>query len=421
MTTAANALAGLWLLSWALHGATQLMRHRVRSVHYIQIVLFIFCGLPLLLDATYGPPDWLYPGFVKACGDEATALAYCAYVCWVPILFHFVAGARWRPEDPMVATQVQGPSLRRLSRLILHGVTVLPVLLVLASDSPEVFLVYPAVFSPDLTPMLETQMNWILLSCNLALLAAFALWASGKRLFHSRLLLLLPGIAVAVWIQGKRSLLVMGLFLIMFVVSVRGTLRGVRLVALVAVVFILAILFSSSYQTNVRGIPEGNRYLNFRVDYGRDHIIKQTLYAELHPDKLSILEYRGQSLLFDITAFVPRELWADKPLPYALYATAAALGAKPQMFGWGFTTSWLEEAIANLSWFGVIFGPLLPALICRASDSTRNTNVRLLGTLVSALLLTLQLSAFLALIAIWAILTVVAWRRDWRLPAARQA
>jgi hypothetical protein len=182
-------------------------------------------------------------------------------------------------------------------------------------------------------------------------------------------------------------------------------------------------IFSASYQAEIRSfdtVDSGQRYDSMRLDYGRDHIIRMSLYAEIHPDSEPILEHRMQSLLFDATMLVPRRIWTEKPWPYATYATAAALRLPVRNFGWGITTSWLEEAVANFGWPGLIIGPLLLAVICRIGDATKDGIVRLLTILVGSLLLAVQMTAFMPFVVTWLIAIMVS-RRPGRLPAVRLA
>jgi len=174
--------------------------------------------------------------------------------------------------------------------------------------------------------------------------------------------------------------------------------------------------FSVLYQSQLRGFTEvewSKRYNNIRLDYGRDHMMRLTLFAELHSESPPVLEHRGQSLLFDLTMLIPREIWPEKPWPYAVYATAAAFRVPVRYLGWGVTTSWLEEAVANFGWPGLLLGPLLIGSICRIGDSQPDTIVCLLTILVSSMLLAVQVGAFAPLIPIWmfALLAVRARRR----------
>jgi hypothetical protein len=84
-----------------------------------------------------------------------------------------------------------------------------------------------------------------------------------------------------------------------------------------------------------------------------------------------------------------------------VYSTAAHYGLPPSPLGWGITTSWLEEAIANFSWAGLLIGPLMLALLCRIGDGSNDSLTRLLTILVACLFLAVEFSAFATLVGIW--------------------
>jgi hypothetical protein len=80
----------------------------------------------------------------------------------------------------------------------------------------------------------------------------------------------------------------------------------------------------------------------------------------------------------------------------------------PRSLGWGMTTSWLDEAIANFGWLGLLVGPLVLSAMCRFGDAFVWPPLNVLTILVVVLMLAVQLSAFLGLFALWALLGVLA-------------
>jgi hypothetical protein len=200
--------------------------------------------------------------------------------------------------------------------------------------------------------------------------------------------------------------------LFLYVFWQKGYLRNKRLIVSALVGLVLIGVFSFVYQSNFRSMGPtlgsyDQVYDNVRIDYGRDHEIKMAIYAELYPNEMQILEYRGESLLFDLGMYVPREMWPEKPFPYAQYVTSAMLRTPPRLWGWGMTTSWLDEAIANFGWLGMLLGPLVLSVICRVGDATRNALVVGLTILVGSLLLAVHLPAFMPIFILW--LSLVAW------------
>ena len=183
------------------------------------------------------------------------------------------------------------------------------------------------------------------------------------------------------------------------------------LVAIVCtgMMLIVSFLYQEEFRYDMLQIEDGEQvYHNMRVDYGRDDVTKMAIYAELYPDELEILDYPFQSFLFTSTMYVPRELWSDKPWPYAVYATAALMQIKSQYVGWSMTTGILDESIANVGWLGFLLGPLLITWVVRIGDAHQTTIIQLLTILVGSLMLVLQIAAFAPIFLLW--LTLVGWQ-----------
>jgi hypothetical protein len=164
--------------------------------------------------------------------------------------------------------------------------------------------------------------------------------------------------------------------------------------------------FSVIYQSNVRGVSydalSGDQAAEgARIDYTRDSRVEMALYSAIYPDKMQILDYPGQNLLYYVTLLVPRSLWDNKPYPYAYYFTSAMLNRYPQNFGWGMTTGIFDETIANVGLLGILLGPLWIRWFCNVGDSAGGWSVHILTCVVGCLLLSVQLAAFTPLLLIW--------------------
>jgi hypothetical protein len=229
--------------------------------------------------------------------------------------------------------------------------------------------------------------------------------------FHPSIrIALIPILLAGIWVQGKRSIVALTLLGFLFSGWRAGVLRGSRILAAGLCAVGMLAGFSAFYQSEIRTTATGQRvertadspgYLYTRIDYGRDAGIRLAIHAEIDPNSPAILEYRGESIVFAATAALPRSMWPGKPYPYSFYSTARALGIRPRNIGWGITTSWLEEAIANFGWFGLLIGPLVPALVCNIGDRRQSSMAGLLTASVASLLLAVQVPAFLPIVALW--------------------
>lgn len=402
-----------WMAIFALWALLRLASGVHSTILVVMIVHFVLAGVPLLLDVVVGRPQYVrFPGFRTATSDLVTNLIYCFYILLTSFLWWWMGGAPVRPtlHDSEQVKLV----LPRVLRLMLFMLLLSPLVAVALAPNPGVYASYGAVIRND--SLQENQFhNLVALLSVLSLISgALILALSNKSVLRDAPVLFI-GFVAATWLHGKRSVIAIGLFLWAFVLWYRGYLRRGRLFVAGFICILVLAGFSLAYQTSLRNIETNQLYENVRIDYGRDDVIKMTIFAELHPDTMKILEFRGQSILFHLTTYVPRQWWPGKPLPYGQYFTSALLMQPPQLWGWGMTTTWLSEAIANFSWLGIIIGPLTIALICRIGDARKNIIVFTLTSLVASLLLAVHLTAFAPVFLFWVLTVIWFGRRSRRI------
>jgi hypothetical protein len=414
--TIASIVVMVWLTIMVVRSARALARGDQRSVLFVQIVFYFFFGLPLVLDLLIGPPTFTYQrGFLLGQQDRVTNLIYLGYVAVTPLILAAAAGPR--------RLHVTTPPMQRLRgglRVFAWAAMLTLPFVVLLAPAPEEYTRYAAYVGNAPGGNIGYH-NVVVLVATLSVVSSVLVLTAPNTPAPLRVMTM-PFLALGVWIHGKRSIVALALLLGLYLLWTRGVLRGRRFLAVSFSAALALGIFSYTYQTELGRVADSPAtrndaaaaspvYVNFRIDYGRDAVTRQTIYAELHPDELQVLEYRGQSLLFDLLFFVPRRSWPEKPYPYAVYATAAMFDIPPRDMGWGTTTSWLEEAIANLGWVGMLVGPLLPALVCRLGDRQRSPFAGLLTVTVASLLLILHLIAFMPLFALW-VVTVIRRRAE---------
>ena len=402
----ASVAVAVWSTVAVWRSVRALARGDQRAILFAYVVFYVFFIVPLIMDLVVGPPTFTYQrGFVLSQNDHTTNIVYLAYLAFVPLVFRLTGGPPRHELNPLHLRPLDG----WLRVFCWAAMLALPFVMVL-SPAPEDFTKYAA-FVGGKAATAKSYQILIITTASLAVVGAVVVLTAPNTLALLRIATL-PFLVVGVWIHGKRSIVALAVLLTLYLLWTRGVLRGRRFVAAAIVAAVGLAVFSYSYQTALgrvdqaaerrnASVQESPIYVNYRIDYGRDAVTRQTIYAELHPDELRVLEFRGQSLLFNVAFFIPRRAWPSKPYPYAVYATAAMFDLPPRDIGWGITTSWLEEAIANFGWLGMLLGPLVPALVCRIGDRQRSPFAGLLTVTVASLLLILQLIAFMPLVVLW--------------------
>lgn len=406
---ALRVLAFTWLSLVALWAIRRLITGERHTALIVIIVHWWFCGLPLLLDAVVGVPQYSFGiNMAKAARNETATFIAIIYMSLAPIVI-YLAGTRGisqqtgRADAALMMTRP--PDERAPAPMWLYPLLILPVIAVMLAPRPHLYLTYGFVADDELrlTPEITNSHAIIALFCLLAVLAATSL-IKGARSLALTLIITAPWTFLALFIHGKRHIMAMWAALLTWRLWERGSLDGARLPLFLGGMVVAFLTFSALYQSNVRGISTRSTsteefYENLRVDYGRDHTIRQAIHAELVGER--ILEPRWKSIAFAAGMYIPRTWWPDKPYAYGVYHTCYAMGIEPRLLQWAITTSILDEAIASCGWWGLLLGPLALGLLCRIADLAQNTILRICGILICLLIMATNLPSFMPLFVAW--------------------
>lgn len=407
MVEAAEIVSSLWLTLCLLVVLVRLYRGDRSVVLFVFLAFYVLFVLPLPLDLAFGIPEYSQePGFLYASRDPGVRVLYCAFVDVVPLIWlNFL-----RRRGSATAQTASALSAVRRLRPILLTVLLSPIVVVIFAPNPLLYLNYAFIVTDQVNSAAAGFHSLVMSTAFLAIVAGAGIIAGARRVWTA-FIVVLPFLGISAWLNGKRTVVAVAVAMILAALWLTGRLARRKL----AIAFVVAILvvssFSYLYQSYIRRIgvattSSSDLYENARIDYTRDSRVKMALFAELYPSVSPILEFRGQSALFNLTAWIPRSMWPDKPYPYAVYFTSAMLGSSPVDRGWGMTTSVLDEAIANFSWFGLALGPVLIGLLCRIGDSTNDLLIALVTAIVVSLLLAVELVAFAPLFILWLALII---------------
>jgi hypothetical protein len=424
-----NVLTFLLLGFWAACSLNRMAKGERHSIFFPIIVNFIFCGLPPLLDVLVGKPE--YPptvnGIYEPTRDDFTNIIYCLTVIFATAFFwYFGRSKKIEHQSEIDDLEINfeesipkpvRPSIMQKFLLVLSFlILIMPIIAWLTSPNPGLYSTYGVgsggiEFSASFMLSKEEYeyYNFVISPLTqLSLVGAVVMIALQTQFNSTVMLFILPFLLASSWLNGKRNIPVMMAFVLIYLFWEKGWLRGKKFIASCFSLLLAFMLFSHFYQMNVRNLEQSTDsdeyYTSLRVDFGRDHTIKMAIHAELNPER-PILQYRGQSCLFYPTLFIPRSVWPDKPVNYAIYVSQAAI-EKASLFGfegWVLTTSILDEAIANFSWLGIIIGPLIVCLVCRVGDACENPFISALTNLNATLFLVIDMSAFWPLFLLWLI------------------
>jgi hypothetical protein len=390
-----------WLTLCLVTVLKRLLRGDRSTIILVFPVFYLLFALPLALDFAIGLPDYsMQPGFFYASRDAETRTTYCCFIAMIPLMWLKFLNKR----PPSVSERERQVSCLRQLQSPLFVVLVSPIMLCLLSPDPGLYLEYGFIVNGTAKDSVLAFHSIIMAVTLLAVIAAAGIVAGARRV-RSAILLVMPFVAVSVWLNGKRAIFAVALAMMILALWVSGKAPKRTIIIASGFATLALCLFSYSYQARIRTIGSqtmsAGGYETFRIDYARDAQVKMALFAELDRSAQPILDYRGESAVFNLTAWIPRSLWPGKPYTYARYFTSAMLNSAPTDWGWAMTTSLIDEAIANCSWFGLVLGPISIGLLCRVGDSSGDMMISLLTAVVVSLLLAVQLVAFGPLFILW--------------------
>lgn len=398
----------------------KILSGKLNVLYILYIGLFIFYVVPLILDVFIGKPDYSYysnfNGFLGLSEAINNPIANILYVLFILVstVFLFVFG-----NDKDFTTEDFEKKIKNWHSIwlssLLSIIILLPMLcamLKLGSTGGN----FSDLFNyNDLRVLFRIRnSNSFLLYYYLALFSVVS-FALRSILLDSNtkkdLLIFALPLFVSFGIHGKRNIIAIFAFLLLFSIIIRGKVKPSNIKYLLIFTAGSILIVSIIYQYTIRGVgKEGDflrAYTNFRLDYGRDHVLKLALYYRAN----------GRDIIFDESntlLYIPKKIASlfmdiQTGQKYSVYATSRAMRElSGYNLGWGLTTGIYDEFVSN---FGILLGGFLAnigvCLVCYIGDKSNNMFVLLLSYAIGFLLLILQLVSFIYIFIPWMILVIM--------------
>lgn len=410
-------LSGVFLLLVSLYSILSVFSLIKRGrfsgyVYVIFIVLIFFVSHPIL--DTFGQIAFLdyYPEIIKTLEDDTVAIVYDIYISLFLILLVKGAKKNINNERKIIFDNIARETGMRLYILfkkynfIFWFIFIFPLLVTLLIGDYGYYSSYLERYFIEERPKSHTIIDklvliGVLLGGFMAVSVLYKKRMNPRSVVLPTMLFIFLVEGIYFWIYGKRSIVV--LFFVLYIVLLSIT-KAVSIKKLLRYVFAILILLISFMNFYGKGVKENleETYVTMRVDFGRDYGLKYAIHNDLILDR-NIVPYKMASFIFIGTFFIPREIWAEKPHPYAVYLTNSAFGnfGESHMYGWGLTTSILSEAISNLGFLGLFIGPYIILYILKREVRSSSPFFKLFSILVAILLLLLEIIAFMPLFVLY--------------------
>ncbi|MCG7538909.1 hypothetical protein [Pseudoalteromonas sp. OF7H-1] len=386
-------------------------RGGINGYYFVIPVFIFFYILPSLVDFLTGDvflgPAYS-PAAYEALSDETTTLIYNLYVTITLVLFYFFSQVSRvnSYSDYEIKIKSAFDNLKKY-QLFVWVIIFLPFIFAVLSADFSFYLEYTKRIRASANFFQELAAKFSIVSI---VLIAILLPERVYRFKKNKNLVYVIVIAILVffavlnsYIHGKRSVVALFLFLTIAAFFITKSVTRKTLVKLTLFSSIIFYVFLIMYGKNTQGalgLLELAKEL--RIDFSRDYSLKFVIYHELLNNE-SVLPYAGASYLFLLTFFIPREVWDEKPYPYAVYLTNSFFGdfGGSYMYGWGLTTSFVAEAVSNLGFFGLLLFPIFYIYFLIKADKLKVLGLKVLAYLIATLLLLVHPVAIITLILLF--------------------
>lgn len=377
--------------------------------NYVAVILFVFCVFPIFLNYIVGIPSYnttyWYKPFIAPMTNEKVNVIYDIYILSC-ILFLYFLLVRKR-KSTILREENSLTSILRNNKLISFLLILSPIFLIMLTNTWGNYLIFNVNTSRGFSGNASTS---LMTPCLLVSLITFFATFYKEKLSLKKILLSLLYFFAIVWISGKRFMIanIIILFIFYIVNMDLNDFTRKRIFRMVPILGILLVTFSAFYLIKVRPLSDvsfNSVYEMLRVDFGRDDVIKYVINKEIINDE-RILDYRGQSFIGLVTAFIPRKIWPNKPYPHYMYLTASILSLNKLNLPAGTTPSLLEMTISNFGWIGFLVGVLLLPLLCLMIDKCKDIDSKAIWLILIVVLLTQSIDVYLITIVFYIIIRI---------------
>lgn len=263
--------------------------------------------------------------------------------------------------------------------VILVLTMLLPIAGIILAPDPSIYAQWAYTYRFSISTTMELYHEIVI--GNLILLSFFVwvVYTAQKR--HSDFFSYLV-ILFLTWISFKRTMLVFGGLVLIFFDFFKGSFKlkpRTTIVKTICVIFV-CIGYFIYYSQNTGKLSDAPFYYSYTLYYSRHYCLKTAIYDQL--EGMSMLEYRGQSLLFDLLFFIPRNYWPDKPNVFTSSFTNYCVGNSYDYptLTYYYANIW-TEFVANFHLFGIIIALIFIKYAIKFSEKSGNIFAYMFGCL----------------------------------------
>lgn len=380
----------LQIISIVLAAINLVLLCRMKRIHTIIPIIIVFdfvMVVPILLELILGIPDIPYPTIALAMNDQKTSIIFCIFLIFAQLSFGYEI-TRLLSTQNVSSTNLNSNksvyfnSLRYKNFLLVFSYIVPIVVIISILGSPDITYFLDIFSDPTriYNQQIQTYIKYMgILNYALLLSVMVNKWYDNNGTLYGRIIRILYVLLMIIIIH-KRTFMMIAIGTCLVIDIIKGKkIRGIFPWYLIYILFAAFYFVYYAYATGKAGYND-DWYYEANEYFFRSMHMRFAIFAALNPNEVHILDYPGQSILFDLFYFIPRSLWASKPWPYIYYFISGVMGySSYEYVSWQMPPSYYPEFVSNFGILGIFISVIITVWISRFLDN-RGIIVKLLGT-----------------------------------------
>lgn len=361
---------------FAIKAIKNILTKNVNAYYILLLVFYIMQVFPLITDYIYRDQlRLLYPKVYNSMIDEKVGLIYDLVVVVISyVLYYWGVKDSYNINIIRCLDLLKNVNYNKLIYILFLLLACSPIFAVLFSPNPSIYFEFSFLYNGNSNATMVDILFFddiVNSTIYISLIFIIALYVDNRNnKFFIYLLVFL-----VLWISQKRAFIFFALGGILFIdiLQEKYKKRFYKILIKTTFFIFIAISYFVVYSSNtIKEIDKDSSYPTY-VMYGtRHYCMKTAIYDSINQNK--ILDYPGQSILYDLFFFIPRNYWEEKPVMYQRYFTAYLLDYRvdDKVGKWlNLLVNIWTEFISN---FGVGLGVILGLLLIKFLINISNLN-----------------------------------------------
>lgn len=362
----------------------RIINNRYSYLHVCSIIFFVIQVVSLFANLYVNTTEIRMSKYYIGVAMNSNTVTYIYDIfCVVTMIVLYYVGNMYSKYRVTINFSALNRSNDTLSKLLVIPMF-LPILGVYLSPNPDIYSFFSYFYTHDVDDYSIDRIyhNTVLSNLNMVSFVSIIICYLLKKKKTSLDILISIAIIMITWIDGKRTLLTFSLISILTIDFIKYNSKNKNNIMWKKIIlfgFILVGYFTIYGMLTKKGEDLSSRDL-YNSYFTRENEVKLSIYSRTEGNRM--LSYDGQSLLFNLTYYIPRTYWKEKPYTFYNYITSYSFYGRGDTFvsGTNLQVNIWSEFIANYGIIGYFMALLFILWVIKNTERTNNPFVNLFGT-----------------------------------------